>query len=912
MNENKEYYAFISYKREDEKWAKWLQDKLEHYKFPTNLNGRTDLPKSIRPTFRDVTDLNPGLLAEEINKALRNSEWLIVVCSPRSAKSPWVCKEAQTFIDLGRADHIIPFVIEGNPFSNDSTECYPEALLNLTGSKELLAANINEMGRDAAAVKVVARMFNIRFDSLWQRYEKERRKRRFYLLAGVLALAIMAFGVAGWLWSLNKQLTNKNRQLSIENVKFGSRQVNNLLEYGNYVDALHELWSLTSIWDADYREEAPEFEQALRTMHRYEHSDGISKLFSIPISYDQRYLTSDTSYIYVSEKKEWQYEILRYDINTGEYAGRIFPTESMRDSALVMELKGQKVLYSTSHSFMGNGALRLYDLATGIDLLLIERYAAAWILSDDCIFVNLQLRETDWRRMAALITIGNGQVLRRDTISLPFYPEKLALKGDSLIIANGSRVATWLTRQQRWTNQMTYRAEDEQDYVPQNVLALDANSSWMANLRQGYGLVLFNTDHRDSLVINPRMMEASVAFNPSGTLMAVSDIYSDSLVVYATENMMPLFRLSNMYLDDADIEFADETTIVASRQGSMLSLFSIEAHFDACLLYSPDGSHRLELSDNGKEVDIVNDSTGESLLRITYVKPNFRIFGFSPHGRYLKFGTTYEFDYSLIDCHTTEVTPIVPRQEYNAVPWLLTDCFSDDENTLVLLWKDNHIEISDTLEVFDIKSGSRRKYGPGMRLVGIALNHDGSLLAMNDGNTVSFLQIDSLSIHPRHFSTPDSAFSVTNSSIRDLCFTPNGQHIIVACSDGSIRQWDIESGQTSAPVMRSNDVVAYNSISVSPDGQYLVGTTELKNNTWVHDIWHIPSGLRVDRLTDEWSWFMRPYISTYYSLPNYEASFSKEGLPRIIINEKTMKGLSRTFSFPSFEQLVDIYTHPDK
>lgn len=31
MEPNKEYYAFISYKREDEKWAKWLQHKLEHY-----------------------------------------------------------------------------------------------------------------------------------------------------------------------------------------------------------------------------------------------------------------------------------------------------------------------------------------------------------------------------------------------------------------------------------------------------------------------------------------------------------------------------------------------------------------------------------------------------------------------------------------------------------------------------------------------------------------------------------------------------------------------------------------------------------------------------------------------------------------------------------------------------------------
>ena len=120
------------------------------------------------------------MLAEEINKALYNSEWLIVVCSPRSAKSPWVCKEAQTFIDLGRSAHIVPFVIEGKPFSGDiSTECYPEALLKLTDNNELLAANINEMGRDAAAIKVIARMFNLRFDALWQRYEREQRRKRW-------------------------------------------------------------------------------------------------------------------------------------------------------------------------------------------------------------------------------------------------------------------------------------------------------------------------------------------------------------------------------------------------------------------------------------------------------------------------------------------------------------------------------------------------------------------------------------------------------------------------------------------------------------------------------------------------------------------------------------------------------------
>ena len=185
----KQYYAFISYKREDEKWAKWIQHMLEHYKFPTNLNGCTNLPKKIRPTFRDVTDLTPGFLTEEIHEALVNSQWLIIVCSPRSAKSKWVCNEAQTFIDLGRADHIIPFVIEGKPFSNDeTTECYPEALLNLTECKEILAANIHEMGRKAAVVKVIAKMFGLDFDSLWQRYQREQLKSR--IIKSVLGLIL--------------------------------------------------------------------------------------------------------------------------------------------------------------------------------------------------------------------------------------------------------------------------------------------------------------------------------------------------------------------------------------------------------------------------------------------------------------------------------------------------------------------------------------------------------------------------------------------------------------------------------------------------------------------------------------------------------------------------------------------------
>lgn len=112
-----DYYAFISYKREDEEWAKWLQHKLEHYRLPSNLNGRTDLPREIRPVFKDTSELNPGNLPQQIHDALEGSKYLIVVCSPRSAQSEWVNKEVSTFIGMERTEHIIPFIIEGIAFS---------------------------------------------------------------------------------------------------------------------------------------------------------------------------------------------------------------------------------------------------------------------------------------------------------------------------------------------------------------------------------------------------------------------------------------------------------------------------------------------------------------------------------------------------------------------------------------------------------------------------------------------------------------------------------------------------------------------------------------------------------------------------------------------------------------------------
>lgn len=214
MEQNKKYYAFISYKREDERWAKWLQHKLEHYKLPSNLNGRTDLPREIRPVFRDTSELNPGNLPQQIHGALVASRHLIVICSPHSAQSEWVNKEVETFIAMGKQDCIIPFIIEGRPYAEDSSEeCFPPAIRNLPKEQELLGANITEMGRDAAAVKTVAQMFGVRFDTLWKRYEREQKYRRAMVVAAVALFILAVLGVAAYIWRQNSELTKSKAEL---------------------------------------------------------------------------------------------------------------------------------------------------------------------------------------------------------------------------------------------------------------------------------------------------------------------------------------------------------------------------------------------------------------------------------------------------------------------------------------------------------------------------------------------------------------------------------------------------------------------------------------------------------------------------------------------------------------------------
>ena len=197
------FFAFISYSHADEAFVKKLQDKIESYRLPSSLHKlKGGLPDKLHPLFRDATDLPPGQLSEEIRKKLAESKYLIVVCSPRSAESHWVAKEIEEFERLGRHDHIIPVIIDGevNAVDQDgrpdqSRECFPAPLLEEVRQgldRQLLGVSVPQDGPRRAILKVIAKMLELAPDDLIARDHIRERKRRLVWAAASFGLLLLA------------------------------------------------------------------------------------------------------------------------------------------------------------------------------------------------------------------------------------------------------------------------------------------------------------------------------------------------------------------------------------------------------------------------------------------------------------------------------------------------------------------------------------------------------------------------------------------------------------------------------------------------------------------------------------------------------------------------------------------------
>ena len=228
------YVGFITYSHKDEAVARWLREKLENFKVPSNLIGKLGkfgkIPPRLYPIFRDRDEL-PGSaqLGSVIEQALQESSHLIVLCSPHAVKSRWVNEEIRLFKQMGKGDRILCLVLDGEPMAEDlahskGKECLPLAVrrkIDQAGNlideiDEPGAADLRESGdgEKNALLKIVAGLLGIGLDEIKQRHMIARQRKLAVIASFSVLLAFTGIGLATYAF-IQKQKANKAEQNAI-------------------------------------------------------------------------------------------------------------------------------------------------------------------------------------------------------------------------------------------------------------------------------------------------------------------------------------------------------------------------------------------------------------------------------------------------------------------------------------------------------------------------------------------------------------------------------------------------------------------------------------------------------------------------------------------------------------------------
>lgn len=227
------YWASLCYDPADETWARWLYKALKVYRVPQSLIGTqraTGLfPRRLFPVFlagNPPPPVTPG--DDPVVRALRDSRYLIVICSPAAAASAEVDRQVRCFKSLGRESQVLVLVVAGSSgkaagADTGLLQCLPKAVRYKVGPDSETTAEPAEplmadgrhgiTGRQRAFFLLVGGMIGATYEEL-RRCELARAARRIQLMIAsslVLAAVLVALGAQ---WYSNKVQAIQDQELS--------------------------------------------------------------------------------------------------------------------------------------------------------------------------------------------------------------------------------------------------------------------------------------------------------------------------------------------------------------------------------------------------------------------------------------------------------------------------------------------------------------------------------------------------------------------------------------------------------------------------------------------------------------------------------------------------------------------------
>lgn len=126
------YGVFISYSRRDSVFARKLEDAIEAYRPSRDL----PVPRRQLKVFRDESDFTGGEYSAALDRNLRDSSKLLVICSPNSRASAFVNDEIERFSGYRGAENIVSVLLAGLPNNDarpeqEAQKAFPESLVKL-------------------------------------------------------------------------------------------------------------------------------------------------------------------------------------------------------------------------------------------------------------------------------------------------------------------------------------------------------------------------------------------------------------------------------------------------------------------------------------------------------------------------------------------------------------------------------------------------------------------------------------------------------------------------------------------------------------------------------------------------------------------------------------------------------------
>lgn len=863
---DKTYHAFISYRHLDNansgrQWATWLHQAIETYEVPEELVGKInsrgeEIPQRIFPVFRDEEALPADAdLSQVITRALDNTQFLIVLCSPRARQSSFVADEISYFKKSGHSDRIIAALLDGEPNTSldkgksdngfcVKDECFPEPLQfvyddngeQTTERTEPVAADfrvtvdnkkqqgwtspqafkgyLTEKGKYKKAViqklvsdydkqlnlmllKIIAGIIGVSLDELTQRdkayqLEQERkRSKRFRQIATGFAAIALVAFGIGIYAWQQQKLAEENEQAAIKNEREAIRERDQAL--------INQ--SLYLVEQAKKYGEKGDYNTAL-----------LLSLNAMPGLYGGDRPVVPEAKNSLAWSAHHQNVLTRFHANAEILREYLSP-----DDRLLMTISDV-------------GTVSVYSMTTGYKLYDIEH--------DDSIqhaefSPDGHMLLTVSKGAGVIWSTESGEKIYSFQHTSDINQAGFSPDGQWLLTAcQDGTVVIWSVLTGEVVHKLVHEFEDAifnvhyAEFSPDSqwiVTASESQTAFVWSVSSGELLTILEDDLNTNTKRIYGLNEYSVRYTPDGQRLISS--YENSVTVWSSRTGEKTYEFK---LDDTisslELSHDSQKLVATSYDGhgvvwSLISgepLITMENSTDALL--SPDGKVLVTTTTSTESLlQVWSVSTGELIQKIEHYLPSVNfLLRFSPDSRWLlttsldgDSATWYLNPESLTFQHRPDLSDVVN--------------FSSGGELFITSPGSNEVEVTlkDTRDRgYTIKEESDVDYA--------TFSQDGKLVVTVPGRQVNMWSL----------STGELVFNRQyDEKIDEVSFSSDGKYMLVSMKD-SVKLWSVENNTR---VSGFEDSLVFRSAEFSPDGQLIVSVSENGNVA----VWSLVTGALV-------------------------------------------------------------------